>query len=47
MKHCQLNLPNYMIPKKIIFLIEFPRNANGKVDTKLLTVNYNKKVNLI
>ncbi len=46
-KHCQLNLPNYMIPKKIIFLAEFPRNANGKVDIKLLTVNYNKTNNLI
>lgn len=40
MKHCQLNLPNYMIPKKIIFLAELPRNANGKIDTKQLMINY-------
>lgn len=47
MKHCQLNLPNYMRPKKIVFLSELPRNANGKVDTKLLTVNYSKANDLI
>lgn len=41
-KHCQLNLPNYMIPRKVIFLTELPRNANGKVDTKLLQKTYNK-----
>ncbi|ALO35922.1 hypothetical protein CMT41_15220 [Colwellia sp. MT41] len=43
LKHCQLNLPNYMIPKKIFFLSALPRNANGKVDTKLLQMNYNNK----
>lgn len=35
-KHCQLNLPNYMIPKQVIFLAELPRNANGKIDNKHL-----------
>lgn len=29
-------IPDYMIPKKIIFLDEFPINDNGKVDRKLL-----------
>lgn len=29
-------LPDYMIPKKIIFLEEFPVNNNGKIDRKLL-----------
>ena len=29
-------LPNYMIPKKINFLKEFPMNINGKVDRKKL-----------
>lgn len=43
MKHCLLNLPNYMIPKEIVFLSELPRNANGKVDITLLTANHNKK----
>lgn len=42
MKHCQLNLPNYMIPKQIIFLAELPRNANGKIDTKYLIAKYSK-----
>jgi acyl-CoA ligase (AMP-forming) (exosortase A-associated) len=45
LKHCQLNLPNYMIPKNIEFLSELPRNANGKIDIKRLTVNYNNQVN--
>jgi len=42
MKHCQLNLANYMIPKQIIFLAELPRNANGKADTKYLIAKYSK-----
>jgi len=42
-RHCQLNLPNYMIPKQIIFLTELPRNANGKIDTKCLIANYGKE----
>ncbi len=42
MRHCQLNLPNYMIPKQILFLDELPRNANGKVDTKCLIAKYSK-----
>ncbi|MBE6035255.1 D-alanine--poly(phosphoribitol) ligase subunit DltA [Aminipila sp.] len=29
-------LPDYMIPKKFIFLDEFPINNNGKIDRKLL-----------
>lgn len=29
-------LPDYMIPKKFIFLEEFPVNNNGKIDRKLL-----------
>lgn len=39
-KHCQLNLANYMIPKEVIVLDELPRNANGKVDSKRLTIKY-------
>jgi len=30
------NLPDYMIPKKIIQLKELPKNANGKIDRKQL-----------
>lgn len=42
-KHCQFNLPNYMIPKEIIILNTLPRNANGKIDTALLLLNYNQE----
>lgn len=41
-KHCQRNLPNYMVPHTISFLTEFPRNANGKIDTKKLSLDFNK-----
>lgn len=40
-KHCQLNLPSYMMPKQVLFLKELPRNANNKIDTKLLISTYN------
>ena len=46
MKHCQLNIANYMIPKQMIFLTELPRNANGKVDTKRLIMKYSNKIAL-
>jgi acyl-CoA ligase (AMP-forming) (exosortase A-associated) len=39
-KHCQMSLPNYMIPKQLIFLTELTKNANGKVDTTRLTNKY-------
>jgi acyl-CoA ligase (AMP-forming) (exosortase A-associated) len=45
-KHCQVKVPNYMIPKQIIFLDELPRNTNGKVDTKHLSTKYNKELPL-
>nr|AKN35667.1 iron aquisition yersiniabactin synthesis enzyme (Irp2) [Vibrio kanaloae]AKN38860.1 iron aquisition yersiniabactin synthesis enzyme (Irp2) [Vibrio kanaloae]AKN39972.1 iron aquisition yersiniabactin synthesis enzyme (Irp2) [Vibrio kanaloae]AKN40102.1 iron aquisition yersiniabactin synthesis enzyme (Irp2) [Vibrio kanaloae] len=39
-------LPNYMVPKRIIFLDTFPLTANGKVDHKALTgmTNREKKI---
>lgn len=43
-KYCQVNLPNYMIPKKIIFLTELPRNTNGKVDTAWLSKEYSSEL---
>jgi acyl-CoA synthetase (AMP-forming)/AMP-acid ligase II len=39
-KHCKVNLTNYMIPKQLIFLTELTKNANGKVDTTRLTNKY-------
>ncbi len=32
----QSNLPNFMQPKHIIWIDEFPKNANGKIDRNLL-----------
>lgn len=34
--HLKQYLPNYMIPKKITFLENLPRNNNGKIDKKAL-----------
>lgn len=45
-KHCQLNVPNYMVPKEVIFLTELPRNANGKVDAKQLKMQYSDIINI-
>jgi len=33
---CKDRLPDYMIPRQLIFVDEFPLNANGKIDRKKL-----------
>jgi len=40
LKHCQKELANYMVPKKIIVLTELPHNANGKIDRNKLNQEY-------
>ncbi|CAF1001867.1 unnamed protein product [Adineta steineri] len=35
-QYCQAHLPPHMIPSLFITLQKFPRNANGKIDRKLL-----------
>lgn len=32
LEHCRKHLPDYMIPKAIIFVPDFPLSANGKID---------------
>lgn len=39
-KHCAIELPNYMKPKKVLVLEELPHNANGKIDRSLLNKQY-------
>ncbi len=39
-KHCQKELANYMVPKKVIVLNELPHNANGKIDRNQLNLTY-------
>ena len=34
--HCKRALPDFMVPRRVCFLREFPVNANGKVDRKAL-----------
>jgi len=40
LKHCQKELANYMVPKKIIILADLPHNANGKIDRNQLHLTY-------
>ncbi|WP_199609785.1 acyl-CoA ligase (AMP-forming), exosortase A system-associated [Flocculibacter collagenilyticus] len=37
MKACKKQLPNFMVPHKIVFMDKLPRNANGKIDRTLLS----------
>jgi amino acid adenylation domain-containing protein len=37
LKHLKEKLPEYMIPKDIKFVSDFPKNSNGKIDLKILT----------
>jgi acyl-CoA synthetase (AMP-forming)/AMP-acid ligase II len=39
-KECMLKLENFMIPQKVLFMDEMPKNANGKIDKKHLKENY-------
>ncbi|WP_293264311.1 acyl-CoA ligase (AMP-forming), exosortase A system-associated [Neptunomonas sp.] len=39
-KYCQKELPNFMLPKKIIFVDTLPRNQNGKIDRKTLAAEF-------
>jgi len=36
LNNLEKELPNYMIPKKVILLNDFPLNSNGKIDKKSL-----------
>jgi len=35
-KACESALPDYMVPKRVLFVPAFPLNANGKTDRKQL-----------
>jgi acyl-CoA ligase (AMP-forming) (exosortase A-associated) len=37
---CKAELPNFMVPAKIEILPELPRNPNGKIDRKLLSLQF-------
>lgn len=34
--HCSRTIPHYMIPAAVLFYVDLPRNANGKIDRKKL-----------
>jgi acyl-coenzyme A synthetase/AMP-(fatty) acid ligase len=38
--HCRQELPNFMVPHKILLVDSLPRNANGKFDRKRLSLEH-------
>lgn len=44
-KICMQKLENFMIPQKVLFLKEMPKNANGKIDKKRLKETYIENAN--
>ncbi len=40
MKHCQAQLPNFMLPAKIIVTPSLPKNPNGKIDRNALAQQF-------
>jgi long-chain acyl-CoA synthetase len=45
LKECSANLEIFMVPQKISFLEEMPKNINGKIDKNKLKMNINHKIN--
>lgn len=41
LKYLKHNLPEYMVPKDILYIKDFPLNSNGKVDLKKLATKVN------
>jgi len=39
-KHCRQQLPNFMVPLKVIVRAQLPRNPNGKLDRSALRQSY-------
>jgi len=39
-KYLRESLPHYMVPKKIFFLEEMPKNSNGKIDRNKININF-------
>ncbi|HXV29683.1 MAG TPA: coronamic acid synthetase CmaA, partial [Sinorhizobium sp.] len=35
-RRCRESLPEHMVPRRIVFVADMPRNANGKVDRRKL-----------
>jgi acyl-coenzyme A synthetase/AMP-(fatty) acid ligase len=40
LEHCRAALPGYMVPARVVFEDSLPRNANGKIDRKLLATRF-------
>jgi len=40
LKHCQRELPNFMVPQAVKIKVGLPRNQNGKIDRKQLATEY-------
>ncbi|WP_260295940.1 acyl-CoA ligase (AMP-forming), exosortase A system-associated [Sedimenticola hydrogenitrophicus] len=38
LKHCQKELPNFMVPQAVLVKNSLPRNQNGKIDRKALSI---------
>jgi acyl-CoA synthetase (AMP-forming)/AMP-acid ligase II len=41
---CRVHLPDYLVPRRIIGLEEFPTNDNGKIDYRTLAVRAEEDV---
>jgi acyl-coenzyme A synthetase/AMP-(fatty) acid ligase len=38
--HCRDTLPGFMVPQRVLFESDLPRNPNGKIDRKLLASRF-------
>jgi len=40
LRHCGRIIPQYMVPDAVLFYIDLPQNANGKIDRKMLVRDF-------
>jgi len=45
MAYCRAEMPSYMVPHRVVEWQNLPKNANGKIDRKVISAELKKEEN--